>query len=81
MQSVGAGFKDIEGLNALVMYGLLRFRCSDGMDRHRQEWLNYACSEEVPLDIMNEFQLHSPFFFLRPSHLLYSLWAEQKCNL
>uniref|UniRef100_A0A665U9Q6 Plexin domain-containing protein 1-like n=1 Tax=Echeneis naucrates TaxID=173247 RepID=A0A665U9Q6_ECHNA len=22
-------------------------RCSDGMDRHRQEWLDYACSEEV----------------------------------
>ncbi|KAK9535317.1 hypothetical protein VZT92_007704 [Zoarces viviparus] len=21
-------------------------RCSDGMDRHRQEWLDYACSEE-----------------------------------
>uniref|UniRef100_A0A4W6FI07 Plexin domain containing 1 n=1 Tax=Lates calcarifer TaxID=8187 RepID=A0A4W6FI07_LATCA len=22
-------------------------RCSDGMDRHRQEWLDYACSEET----------------------------------
>uniref|UniRef100_A0A8C2Z7R2 Plexin domain containing 1 n=1 Tax=Cyclopterus lumpus TaxID=8103 RepID=A0A8C2Z7R2_CYCLU len=22
-------------------------QCSDGMDRHRQEWLDYACSEEV----------------------------------
>ncbi|XP_028311052.1 plexin domain-containing protein 1-like isoform X2 [Gouania willdenowi] len=21
-------------------------RCSDGMDRHRQEWIDYACSEE-----------------------------------
>uniref|UniRef100_A0A3Q2PD48 Plexin domain-containing protein 1-like n=1 Tax=Fundulus heteroclitus TaxID=8078 RepID=A0A3Q2PD48_FUNHE len=21
-------------------------RCSDGMDRHRQEWLDYSCSEE-----------------------------------
>uniref|UniRef100_A0A3B3TM36 Plexin domain containing 1 n=1 Tax=Poecilia latipinna TaxID=48699 RepID=A0A3B3TM36_9TELE len=25
------------------------FRCSDGMDRHRQEWLDYSCSEEVGL--------------------------------
>uniref|UniRef100_A0A8C6KLY1 Plexin domain containing 1 n=1 Tax=Nothobranchius furzeri TaxID=105023 RepID=A0A8C6KLY1_NOTFU len=24
-------------------------RCSDGVDRHRQEWLDYSCSEEVPL--------------------------------
>uniref|UniRef100_A0A8B9HA65 Plexin domain containing 1 n=1 Tax=Astyanax mexicanus TaxID=7994 RepID=A0A8B9HA65_ASTMX len=22
-------------------------RCSDGIDRHRQEWLDYSCSEEV----------------------------------
>lgn len=22
-------------------------RCSDGMDRHRQEWLDNACSHEV----------------------------------
>uniref|UniRef100_A0A8C7PPL7 Plexin domain containing 1 n=1 Tax=Oncorhynchus mykiss TaxID=8022 RepID=A0A8C7PPL7_ONCMY len=29
-------------------------RCSDGMDRHRQEWLDYACSEEVELDHVNE---------------------------
>uniref|UniRef100_A0A673W5J7 Plexin domain containing 1 n=1 Tax=Salmo trutta TaxID=8032 RepID=A0A673W5J7_SALTR len=29
-------------------------RCSDGMDRHRQEWLDYACSEEVELDNVNE---------------------------
>lgn len=27
----------------------LLFRCSDGMDRHRQEWLDYSCSEEVGL--------------------------------
>uniref|UniRef100_A0A3Q3N928 Plexin domain containing 1 n=1 Tax=Mastacembelus armatus TaxID=205130 RepID=A0A3Q3N928_9TELE len=25
-------------------------RCSDGMDRHRQEWLEYSCSEEVWLN-------------------------------
>lgn len=24
-------------------------RCSDGMDRHRQEWLEYSCSDEVLL--------------------------------
>uniref|UniRef100_A0A8C9YLU0 Plexin domain containing 1 n=1 Tax=Sander lucioperca TaxID=283035 RepID=A0A8C9YLU0_SANLU len=36
-------------------------RCSDGMDRHRQEWLDYACSEEVLLDIKNEYLLISHF--------------------
>lgn len=25
----------------------LDFRCSDGIDRHRQEWLDYNCLEEV----------------------------------
>lgn len=28
-------------------YFLCAFRCSDGMDRHRQEWLDYACSNQV----------------------------------
>lgn len=22
-------------------------RCSDGVDRHRQEWLDYGCPEQV----------------------------------
>lgn len=25
------------------------FRCSDGVDRHRQEWLDYGCPEQVRL--------------------------------
>uniref|UniRef100_A0A3B3V4V8 Plexin domain containing 1 n=1 Tax=Poecilia latipinna TaxID=48699 RepID=A0A3B3V4V8_9TELE len=29
-------------------------RCSDGMDRHRQEWLDYSCSEEVGLGLTNK---------------------------
>uniref|UniRef100_A0A671W1G2 Plexin domain containing 1 n=1 Tax=Sparus aurata TaxID=8175 RepID=A0A671W1G2_SPAAU len=32
-------------------------RCSDGMDRHRQEWLDYACSDEVLLDVNDEYLL------------------------
>uniref|UniRef100_A0A8C4HGU1 Plexin domain containing 1 n=1 Tax=Dicentrarchus labrax TaxID=13489 RepID=A0A8C4HGU1_DICLA len=36
-------------------------RCSDGMDRHRQEWLDYACSDEVLLDIKDECLLTCHF--------------------
>lgn len=32
------------------------------MDRHRQEWLDYACSEEVLLDIKNEYLLIGHFW-------------------
>uniref|UniRef100_A0A673W5H8 Plexin domain containing 1 n=1 Tax=Salmo trutta TaxID=8032 RepID=A0A673W5H8_SALTR len=42
-------------------------RCSDGMDRHRQEWLDYACSEEVELDNVNE-----------RSHTLHALYIKCK---
>lgn len=31
-----------------ICYGILCVhRCSDGIDRHRQEWFDYGCSEEV----------------------------------
>uniref|UniRef100_A0A672GSK1 Plexin domain containing 1 n=1 Tax=Salarias fasciatus TaxID=181472 RepID=A0A672GSK1_SALFA len=36
-------------------------RCSDGMDRHRQEWLDYDCSAEVRMDISS--------YYLCVSHL------------
>lgn len=31
----------------LLILSSLSFRCSDGIDRHRQEWLDYNCPEEV----------------------------------
>lgn len=36
-------------------YFLCAFRCSDGMDRHRQEWLDYACSNQVLLEMKYVF--------------------------
>ncbi len=50
------------------------------MDRHRQEWLDYACVDEVLLDIRNEYLLIWHFW----SSFIYTLcciWAEQRCNL
>lgn len=37
----------VENLALLIMFLLLFCRCSDGIDRHRQEWLDYNCPEEV----------------------------------
>uniref|UniRef100_A0A3Q3XQJ3 Uncharacterized protein n=1 Tax=Mola mola TaxID=94237 RepID=A0A3Q3XQJ3_MOLML len=36
-------------------------RCSDGVDRHRQEWLDYACSDEVSPDIHHEHVAYLSF--------------------
>lgn len=63
----------------LLNIHLVCFRCSDGMDRHRQEWLDYACSEEVMLDIMSEYLLIC--HFLRLTHLLHCTRAEQRCKV
>lgn len=32
-----------------LMVTSVTFRCSDGVDRHRQEWLDYGCPEQVRL--------------------------------
>uniref|UniRef100_A0A3Q3X937 Uncharacterized protein n=1 Tax=Mola mola TaxID=94237 RepID=A0A3Q3X937_MOLML len=40
-------------------------RCSDGVDRHRQEWLDYACSDEVSPDIHHEHVAYLSFLMLR----------------
>lgn len=53
--AVGVMFSRGEQLNnsdknvTLCFIQTSSFRCSDGMDRHRQEWLDYSCSEEVGL--------------------------------
>lgn len=47
------------------------FRCSDGMDRHRQEWLDYACSEEVLLQVKNEYLLICHYVETHASMMLY----------
>lgn len=39
-------FEAVESPAPLILL-LLSFRCSDGIDRHRQEWLDYNCPEEV----------------------------------
>uniref|UniRef100_A0A8C8HQY4 Plexin domain containing 1 n=1 Tax=Oncorhynchus tshawytscha TaxID=74940 RepID=A0A8C8HQY4_ONCTS len=51
-------------------------RCSDGMDRHRQEWLDYACSEEVELDNVNErsHTLHTS------TPILFNLFKTMTCH-
>lgn len=43
------------GHNVSVCVLLCVVRCSDGIDRHRQEWLEFSCSEEV----QNTQQPHS----------------------
>lgn len=65
----------------LTLYNIVCFRCSDGMDRHRQEWLDYACSEEVLLDIKNEYLLISHFSDSCMYYIVLLYMAEQKCNL
>lgn len=37
----------IENLASPLILFSLSSRCSDGIDRHRQEWLDYNCPEEV----------------------------------
>lgn len=64
---------------ALINMHLVCFRCSDGMDRHRQEWLDYACLDEVLLDIEDEYALIH--HFLIPMLLFCFIRAEQRCNL
>ncbi|KAG7459737.1 hypothetical protein MATL_G00213850 [Megalops atlanticus] len=35
-------------------------RCSDGIDRHRQEWLDYGCSEEAKDSNCEQYSLEEP---------------------
>lgn len=35
------------GIARLIQVFIFESRCSDGIDRHRQEWLDYNCPEEV----------------------------------
>lgn len=52
------------------------------MDRHRQEWLDYSCSEEVWLiNSMTWLADLNNLPFLRLIHLLYYIFTEQRCNL
>uniref|UniRef100_A0A4W3H3Z9 Plexin domain containing 1 n=1 Tax=Callorhinchus milii TaxID=7868 RepID=A0A4W3H3Z9_CALMI len=37
-------------------------RCSNGFDRHRQEWLDYQCAEEDKDELCEEFPEHSQDF-------------------
>uniref|UniRef100_A0A8C5FT42 Plexin domain-containing protein 1-like n=1 Tax=Gadus morhua TaxID=8049 RepID=A0A8C5FT42_GADMO len=51
-------------------------RCSDGMDRHRQEWLDYACSEVVQLFILDHIPQKEIEFFL--IHASISAFQQRK---
>ncbi|XP_041737928.2 plexin domain-containing protein 1-like isoform X2 [Coregonus clupeaformis] len=42
-------------------------RCSDGMDRHRQEWLDYACSEEAEDVTCEDYSRGGPDSSIDPS--------------
>ncbi|XP_029583408.1 plexin domain-containing protein 1-like isoform X1 [Salmo trutta] len=42
-------------------------RCSDGMDRHRQEWLDYACSEEAKDVTCEDYSKGGPDSSIDPS--------------
>uniref|UniRef100_A0A4W5P0Y4 Plexin domain containing 1 n=1 Tax=Hucho hucho TaxID=62062 RepID=A0A4W5P0Y4_9TELE len=42
-------------------------RCSDGMDRHRQEWLDYACSEEAKDVTCEDYSMGRPDNSIDPS--------------
>uniref|UniRef100_A0A8C8FQM9 Plexin domain containing 1 n=2 Tax=Oncorhynchus tshawytscha TaxID=74940 RepID=A0A8C8FQM9_ONCTS len=42
-------------------------RCSDGMDRHRQEWLDYACSEEAKDVTCEDYSMGRPDSSIDPS--------------
>ncbi|KAJ8398829.1 hypothetical protein AAFF_G00420260 [Aldrovandia affinis] len=42
-------------------------RCSDGIDRHRQEWLDYGCSEEAKDITCEDFSPEGPDSTLHPS--------------
>lgn len=60
---------------AIINIHLVCLRCSDGMDRHRQEWLDYACSAEVLFDMVDEYVL---IYHLLILMLLFCfIWAEQ----
>ncbi|KAI1896428.1 hypothetical protein AGOR_G00094690 [Albula goreensis] len=41
-------------------------RCSDGIDRHRQEWLDYGCSEEVKSATCEDYAPGGPDSFTGP---------------
>ncbi|KAM3863944.1 plexin domain-containing protein 1-like [Diretmus argenteus] len=42
-------------------------RCSDGMDRHRQEWLDYACAEESKDVTCEDYSRGGPDSSIDPS--------------
>ncbi|KAM9474240.1 plexin domain-containing protein 1-like isoform 2-T2 [Salvelinus alpinus] len=42
-------------------------RCSDGMDRHRQEWLDYACSEQAKDVTCEDYSMGRPDSSIDPS--------------
>ncbi|XP_030631634.1 plexin domain-containing protein 1 [Chanos chanos] len=41
-------------------------RCSDGIDRHRQEWLDYGCSEEAKEGTCEDYSQGSPDSSISP---------------
>ncbi|XP_064177985.1 plexin domain-containing protein 1 isoform X1 [Anguilla rostrata] len=41
-------------------------RCSDGIDRHRQEWLDYGCSEEAKGAVCEDYATSDPHGFTGP---------------
>ncbi len=50
------------------------------MDRHRQEWLDYACSEEVMLDIKNKYLLICHFWDLFIHYTVYGQSKDATCD-
>uniref|UniRef100_A0A667Z9N3 Plexin domain containing 1 n=1 Tax=Myripristis murdjan TaxID=586833 RepID=A0A667Z9N3_9TELE len=57
-------------------------RCSDGMDRHRQEWLDYACAEEVQLCVLNELVRYFKVSEYKPyiSFIAYEQSKDASCE-
>lgn len=64
-----------------VFMQTLYFRCSDGMDRHRQEWLDYSCSEDVRLDYSYMYSLSFNCVLKKNRVLFRFVWTEQRRNL
>ncbi|KAG9350083.1 hypothetical protein JZ751_026436, partial [Albula glossodonta] len=51
---------------SVVVMSMSVFRCSDGIDRHRQEWLDYGCSEEVKSATCEDYAPGGPDSFTGP---------------
>uniref|UniRef100_A0A8B9H944 Plexin domain containing 1 n=1 Tax=Astyanax mexicanus TaxID=7994 RepID=A0A8B9H944_ASTMX len=60
-------------------------RCSDGIDRHRQEWLDYSCSEEVEqlkkkVEIRGNKLLNGGAHWKKLTKLIFSLALQRHTN-